>query len=55
VTHATVVICAILLLLAAIDIDPGRQSATSHTPKINAEIEKIACATTAIKCKGELE
>jgi len=50
-----VVICAIFLLLAANDNDLGRQSATSHTPKIIAEIEKIACAPTAIRRKGELE
>ena len=33
---------AILLLLAANDVDLGRQSATSHTPKNIAGIDKTA-------------
>ena len=51
----TVVNCAILLLLAANDVDPGRQSATSHTPKTNAGIEKMACKLFITKREGELE
>ena len=44
-THKIVVIGAILLLLAANVVDRGRQSATSHTPKTIAGIERIACET----------
>ena len=54
-THEAAVICAILLLLAANVIDPGRQSATSHVPKTNAGIEKKACNVNAAKFKGELK
>ena len=54
-THEAVVICAILLLLVANDVDPGRQSATSHAPKANAGIEKMACKLNAARFRGELK
>ena len=54
-THEAVVIRAIVLLLAANVIDPGRQSATSNAPKARAGIEKKACEMNAAKFKGELK
>ncbi len=37
------------------DVDPGRQSATSQTPKTNAGTEKMACKLFISKREGELE
>lgn len=48
-----VVSCAILLLLAGNVVDPGRQSKTSQSPKINAGIEKTACNMFIIQRKVE--
>jgi hypothetical protein len=53
--HKIVAICAIVLLLVGNDVDRGRQSATSHTPKIIAGIERTACEMNCAKFKGELK
>jgi hypothetical protein len=54
-TQKTIINCAILLLLAAKDVDSGRQSATSHTPKNSAGIEKMACRLFITNRRGVLE
>jgi len=48
----TAVSCASLLLLAGNAVDSGRQTATSHVPKINAGIGKMPCKAFMIKRRG---